>query len=225
MNRILAYYKLNIKILIQDKIPLLWSIVVPSIFLFLNKNLIHDPLELRFWWAYIIINSYLLGVGLTIMRMKETGTLKTLFSISRQPFLFFFGNLLTQITFCFLSISVFDLIAIILINLPIATLFLSSYIIIILSIPVAFLGMLLTLFHKVHVNSLTTILNMILLVFLLGMNVPGVLQKINPIFYFANLTVMKSSTELIEYVSVSILFILIGVVCIRKFSVIPVDKR
>lgn len=225
MIQILSYYKYNIKILAQDKIPLIWSILVPSIFLYFNRNFIYEVKDLRFWWAYIIITSYIYGVGIYAMTMKETGTLKTLFSISNTPFFFFFGNLLTQITYCIICVGIFNIGAVLFFKFSFFKVLSNSIIIIFLSIPIAFLGMTLTLFKKIHVNSLSSLVNIIMMIFFFSMNVSGPLQKLNPIRFYADIITLQSKTEIIYYVITGFLFMLLGLICIARFSVIPVDKR
>jgi len=225
MVQVISYYKYNIKILAQDKIPLIWSIIVPSVFLFLNKQFVYTIIDLRFWWAYIIISSYIYGVGIYAMTMKESGTLKTLFSISNTPFLFFFGNLLTQITYCVVCVSIFNIIAILLFRFSFLLIFYYSIKIILLSIPIAFLGMILTLFKKIHVNSLSSLTNIIMMIFFFSMNIDGPLQKVNPIRFYADIILIQTKPALIYYVFTGLLFIILGVVCIIRFSVIPVEKR
>lgn len=225
MVQIISYYKYNIKILAQDKIPLIWSIIVPSVFLFLNKQFVYTIIDLRFWWAYIIISSYIYGVGIYAMTMKESGALKTLFSISNTPFLFFFGNLLTQITYCVVCVSIFNIIAILLFRFSFLLIFYYSIKIILLSIPIAFLGMILTLFKKIHVNSLSSLTNIIMMIFFFSMNIDGPLQKINPIRFYADIILIQTKPALTYYVFTGLLFIILGVACITRFSVIPVEKR
>lgn len=225
MTPVIAYYKYNIKVLLQDKLPLIWSIVVPSIFLFFNKNSIQTELDLRFWWAYIIITSYLYGIGLYSMTMKESGTLKTLFSICYQPFSFFYGNLLTQITYCIFCLSLFDIGAILYLKLSWLTVLSYSLIYIIILIPVAFFSMLFTLFKKIHVNSLSSLTNIILMVFFFSMNIDGPISKINIILYFANIIMLESPKEFILYLIICGLMILCGLVSIIHFSVIPIERR
>lgn len=225
MVQIISYYKYNIKILAQDKIPLIWSIIVPSVFLFLNKQFVYTIIDLRFWWAYIIISSYIYGVGIYVMTMKESGSLKTLFSISNTPFLFFFGNLLTQITYCVVCVSIFNIIAILLFRFSFLLIFYYSIKIILLSIPIAFLGMILTLFKKIHVNSLSSLTNIIMMIFFFSMNIDGPLQKVNPIRFYADIILIQTKPALTYYVFTGLLFIILGVVCITRFSVIPVEKR
>jgi len=159
------------------------------------------------------------------MTMKESGTLKTLFSISNTPFLFFFGNLLTQITYCIICISIFNIVAILFFRFPFILIFYYSIKIILLSIPIAFLGMILTIFKKIHVNSLSSLTNIIMMIFFFSMNIDGPLQKVNPIRFYADIILIQTKTALTYYVFTGLLFIIVGVICITRFSVIPVEKR
>ena len=217
MTPIFAYYKYNIKVLLQDKLPLIWSIAVPSVFLYFNRESISSTLDLRFWWSYIIITSYIYGIGLYAMTMKESGTLKTLFSINYQPFAFFFGNLLTQITYCIFCAGVFNIGAIMYFKLPVLIVFGYSLLNIILLIPVAFLGMVLTAFEKIHVNSLSALANILLMIFFFSMNIDGPISKI--------IIVLQSNKDYIVYIIINFLFILCGMISIKRFSVIPIERR
>lgn len=225
MTAIIAYYRYNIKVLLQDKLPLIWSIAVPLIFLYFNRETIFCALDLRFWWSYIIITSYVYGVGIYTMTMKESGNLKTLFSISYHPYVFFAGNLLTQITYCIICVGAFDIGAIWYFDLPILTVFGYSLMTIFLLIPVAFLGMLLTVFEKVHVNSISTFTNILMMIFFFSMNMDGPIEKINPLIYFANIIVIRSLKDVILYIIISGIFVICGAAAIGHFSVIPIERR
>nr|WP_288825077.1 hypothetical protein [uncultured Clostridium sp.] len=225
MQIILSYYKYNIKILLQDKLPLIWSILIPFVFLLFNNDSINNALDLRYWWAYIIVTSYIYGVGIYSMTLKESGVLKTLFSINYQPFGFFMGNLLTQITYCITCVGIFNIFSTVYLKLYIIDVFVYSLLIILLSIPIAFLSMIITLSKKIHVNSLSAIINILMMIFFFSMSYDTPLNKINPLLYYSNLITLNSRESLIIYVIISLFFVIIGSVCIKKFTVIPIERR
>ena len=60
-NRILAYVILNTKSLLKDKIPFIWSIMLPLIMFIFNINEIVYTEDLVFWWVYMVLCSYIYG--------------------------------------------------------------------------------------------------------------------------------------------------------------------
>ena len=113
LNKIFAYVTINVKSLLKDKIPFLWSVLLPLVMFYIDKDRLAKEGNLIYWWVYMILCSYIYGIGLYALEMKENGCLKTYFSINNSSVDFFIGNLLTQIVFCFVSIGIFDAVAII----------------------------------------------------------------------------------------------------------------
>jgi ABC-2 type transport system permease protein len=225
MNIILSYYKYNIKVLLQDKLPLIWSVLIPVVFLLFNQNSINNAIELRYWWTYIIITSYIYGVGVYSVTMKESGVLKTLFSVSYQPLGFFLANLFTQITYSFTCVFIFDIFSAVYLNISILEVLLYSFIMIILSIPIAFISMVITLPKKIHVNSLSAIINILMMIFFISMSYESPINKVNPLLYYSNLIAVCFTDSIFIYTIISSIFIVIGLLCINKFTVIPIERR
>lgn len=225
MNVIKAYYKLNMKMLFKDKLAFIWSIFLPSIFLILNKDTIKGILDMRYFWSYVIFSSYVFGVGLHSLIQKEEGTLKTYFSIKESRIEFFIANVLTQITFCFISIFLFNLFGTMLFKMNFLLMVIYSFILIILSIPVAFLFFNITLIKNIHVNSLNTFLTIITMIFLFIMNIDTIFNLINPLLYISNILVIDSFNEILLYVGISITCVISGLYSIKSYSVISNEKR
>lgn len=104
LNKISAYVILNVKSLVKDKIPFVWSILLPLIMYVFNKEQITKESDLTYWWIYMISCSYIYGVGLFALELKEDGCLRTIFSIDNSPANFFLGNLITQIAFVCIAV-------------------------------------------------------------------------------------------------------------------------
>lgn len=221
----MAYYFLNLKMLNKDKLTLIWTTLLPSVFLMINFNNVHDLLELRFWWTYIIVTSYVFGIGIHALRQKEDGTLKTYFSIKNTPLLFFLANLFTQITFSFVSILLFNLLASLLFNFSIILLTYYSTLLILISIPFAFFCYNISLIRKVHFNSLTTCASMFIFVCMVMMSVNTNLNMFNPIIYISQTLTMSSIQEYLVYTVVSLFCIATGGYSIKHYSAISHEVR
>ncbi len=139
MNIVKAYYILNMKMLIKDKLSFIWAIFLPSTLFIFNTKEFYDVIDMRFYWAYIIFSAYVFGVGLHSLNLKEQGTLKTYFSIRESRVELFVANILTQITFSFISIFFFNLFSYLTIKTDIWLMLIYSIILIFAAIPVAFL--------------------------------------------------------------------------------------
>ena len=113
LNSILAYVTFNIKALLKNKISFVWSIALPLVMFWIDKDAISSEIELIYWWVYMVLCSYIYGIGLYALELRESGSLRTIFSIQRSSWSFFLGNLLTQILFCIMIIGIIHLVVII----------------------------------------------------------------------------------------------------------------
>lgn len=225
MYPIIAYLKYNIKMLSKDKLPMVWSILLPSIFLIINKTNVLYVQDLRFWWSYIIVSSYIYGIGLYALSLRESGCLKTTFSINHNRFSFFFGILLTQVLYSFVCITIFNILVFMIYRFHVMALFLYSNAMILLLIPIGFLGFSITLIKKIHVNSLSTLVNIIFMVLFYLLSFNTEYYYINPLYYFSNVIMIRTILEIIFFLVTSIIMILIGVYSIKQFSAIPTERR
>ena len=101
--KILAYTILNMKSLLKDKISFIWAILLPMVMFLLNFQNIENEKDFIPWWVYMVLCSFVYGIGVYTLELKETGCLRTIFSIHYSPIAFFLGNLTTQIIFSVLS--------------------------------------------------------------------------------------------------------------------------
>lgn len=225
MNQIMAYFIYNIKMLSKDKLPIFWSVILPSVFLILNKDNISGEQDLRFWWGYIIITSYIFGIGLYALTLKESGVLKTSFSISDKPMFFFLGNLLTQIIFSGVCMLLFNGFVVFLYRFSVWKLLVYSVQMMVMLIPVAFFGFCITLIRKVHVNSLSTFANIVFMVLFYSLGIPTDFYKINPLYYFSNVIMINNPRDFVLYAGISLAMVLAGSYSIFKFTPLPIERR
>ena len=89
LNSILAYVTFNIKALFKNKISFVWSIALPLVMFWIDKDAISSEIELIYWWVYMVLCSYIYGIGLYALELRESGSLRTIFSIQRSSWSFF----------------------------------------------------------------------------------------------------------------------------------------
>lgn len=220
-----SYAVFNIKMLLKDKIPLLWSIALPLITFFMNYNIVSTEWDMTYWWVYIIVCSYIYGVGVYALQLKEQGSLKTIFSINKSPGCFFLGNLFTQIIFSLVSVNLLNVVVVIVRDLSFFKLFFYSLATIIISIPVAFFGYNLTLIKKIHANTINSIFTMLIFGLFILLNTDMKLNYYNPLAFMANMIIERSLKNIGYYLMFSILVITISVYSIVKFEPISNERR
>lgn len=225
LNKISAYVILNVKSLLKDKIPFIWSILLPLIMYVLNREQIYKESDLTYWWIYMILCSYIYGVGLYALELKEDGSLRTIFSIDNSPVNFFLGNLMTQIVFCIISVSLFNLVVIWEKKFSFFVITAYSLIAIILCIPCAFLGFGFTLIRKVHANTIKTIFSILIFGMFMLLNTTSNLNKYNPMFYISKILIDQSLYNIILYAAASICSIVLGIIGILKFNPNSNERR
>ena len=69
MNQVLAFVEVNMKLLVKDKLSFIWSIVLPTVMLLTNRGNVRGYEDLRFWWVYIIVSSFLFGIGIYALQL------------------------------------------------------------------------------------------------------------------------------------------------------------
>lgn len=225
MSIVKAYYKLNIIMLMKEPIPLIWSVALPAIFLFINLGVIQSESDLSFFWSYIILSTYIIGVGVHAVRLRESGSLKTYFSIKESRFPFFYATVLFQITFNFISITIINILATFLIGLHFLDLFIMSSILIILALPLCYFSFLFTLFKNISVNTLSTIVSIILFLSLILMPSNHVVNQVNPLYLLSSLASVQSFEVYVYYFIMSVVLITVGLFSIKKYSVFSDERR
>lgn len=224
MRVVKAYYILNLKMLRNEIFTLIWSLLLPVIFLTLNINNIHSLYDLRFFWAFIIISCFFYGVGIHAAKLRNEGLLKTYFSITESRYEFFFANILTQMTFIFFSFLLFNITASIIFQFNMFQLTYYSTFLIILSIPIAFLSFTLTLITKINANDVSTIVSILMLVSFITLFSTD-FNHFNLIRIVGDLLIDHTLNGYILYSIVSISSIILGLFSLKKYSVISLESR
>lgn len=225
INIVLAYFLVNIKTLMKDKISLIWSIVLPTIFMLTNQANIHNLLDVRYYWAYIIFNSYIFGIGIHAIRQREFGTLKTFFSIKDSRWEFFWANVFTQICFIELTLIIFNLFITLTTGFSFIKMMVLSSVLLFLMLPIAFLSFIISIFEKIHVNTLSSILTMLIMICLLALGVQKPINCINPLYYASNILLIDKGMEVLIYSIISVLSIAGGCWSIKNYSAASNEVR
>lgn len=225
MHIIKAYYILNLKMLNKDKLTLFWNISIPTAFMLMNKSYIHEISDMRFYWTYTIVGAYILGIGMNALRQREAGNLRTYFSIKPARMEFFLSMVLTQVTFCLISLLCVNLIATIMFGFNLMLLMVSTFKLIILSLPLCFLSFAITLWHSMNSNTANTIASISIFIFFMLIGNNQTWDRINPVVYIGNLLMMNTLGEYVIYIVLSGLFLIIGLYSIKNYSILSVERR
>lgn len=218
LNSILAYVTFNIKALLKNKISFVWSIALPLVMFWIDKDAISSEIELIYWWVYMVLCSYIYGIGLYALELRESGSLRTIFSIQRSSWSFFLGNLLTQILFCIISIGIFDIVVIIAKEFSITHILFYSIYTILVCIPFAFLSYVVTLLPSVHADTIRTIFSVVIFGMFMLLSTDLAINRYNPMFYISQMLMQKTMNNLILYSIVSLVSIALGMLGIIKFE-------
>lgn len=224
-SKILAYTILNMKSLLKDKIPFVWSILLPMVMFMMNFHNIKTEKDLTPWWVYMSLCSFIYGIGVYALELKESGCLRTIFSISYSPTAFFLGNLVTQIIFSVISIYLFDIVVGIFKQFSIPHLMVYSFETIVLCIPFAFLGYGVTLLKKLHVNSIRTIFTIVMFGMFLMVGRDTKLNMYHPFYCVSNLVISYSTKKLSVYCIFAVISFVLGGISILRFDPNSNERR
>lgn len=224
-HRIIAYTILNTKSLVKDKIPFIWSIMLPLVMFLFNINEVIYAEDLTFWWVYMVLCSYIYGVGVYALELKEEGCLRTIFSINNSSADFFIGNILTQMIFSFLSIFLFNLFVVFFKEFSFLQLMLYGSETIVLCLPFAFLSCGLTLFKKVHASTIRTIFNILVITMFMLMSTETVLNQYNPMYCVSLFIINRDIKNAIAYILFTILSIFLGICGVLLFDPNSNERR
>lgn len=225
INKVTAYVELNLKSLLKDKISFLWSILLPMVMFYINKDILSTEEDLVYWWVYMLLCSYIFGVGLYALDLKESGSLRVIFSIDSSSFTFFCGNLFTQIIFSAISILLFDGIVLLIKPFSFIKMFEYSMVYILLCLPLAFLGYGFTLLKKMHANSIRTISSILIFGMFMLLSTESDFNRYNPMYYLAQILNQKNLSGVLEYILFAGVCILIGFAAIYKFEPNSNERR
>ena len=224
MVKVFAFVKMNLLILMKNKLSFAWSIMLPTIIFFINRDNITSVNDIVYWLVFIIINIFLYGVGLQALEEKDSGVLSIIFSINWIPFEYFTGLLLTQIIYSIVVTTIFGLVPMAILGFNYGVLLLLSLLTIIVSIPIAFLSYNVTFLKSLHSKTVTSILNIISFLFFITLGIDSPINIINPYIVIGRQvnTIMQGKIDIV-YLLVSILIIMLSLPSIIYFR--PLSKE
>ena len=224
MVKVFAFVKMNLLILMKNKLSFAWSIMLPTIIFFINRDNITSINDIVYWLVFIIINIFLYGVGLQALEEKDSGVLSIIFSINWIPFEYFTGLLLTQIIYSIVVTTIFGLVPMAILGFNYGVLLLLSLLTIIVSIPIAFLSYNVTFLKSLHSKTVTSILNIISFLFFITLGIDSPINIINPYIVIGRQvnTIMQGKIDIV-YLLVSILIIILSLPSIIYFR--PLSKE
>lgn len=224
MVKVFAFVKMNLLILMKNKLSFVWSIMLPTIIFFINRENITSINDIVYWLVFIIINIFLYGVGLQALEEKDSGVLSIIFSINWIPFEYFTGLLLTQIIYSIVVTTIFGLVPMAILGFNYSVLLLLSLLTIIVSIPIAFLSYNVTFLKSLHSKTVTSILNIISFLFFITLGIDSPINIINPYIVIGRQvnSIMQGKIDIV-YLLVSILIIMLSLPSIIYFR--PLSKE
>ncbi|MGN0289821.1 MAG: hypothetical protein ACI4DQ_09435 [Lachnospiraceae bacterium] len=225
INIIKAYYILNMKMLLREKISFIWSIVLPAVMIVMYQENGYTEMDMRYYYAYIIFSSYLFGVGLHSIQVRQSGSLKVFFSIREARYEFFIANILTQITYSCICVSILNVIITILYKLNFLILCGEMLIMIIGAIPIAFASCVLSLIKNVRYGNINTVATICVMIFLFLIKMPFWWNIFNPLYLTSNILLIHSWRDFGIYILISTAAIFMGIMSIRHYSVISGEVR
>lgn len=225
MKRIMAYVILNVKSLLKDKLPFAWSVFLPLVMFYVEKDHMTQEQDLAYWWIYMILCAYFYGVGLYALELKESGCLRTIFSIYNSSVIFFTGNLITQIIFCIISLSIFNLSVFLIKAFSFMQLMKHSMILVFLCIPFAFGGYTLVLLKRAHANTIRTLLSIALFGMFMFLSIDTSYNQFNPMYYMAMILTNYTPENLAVYAYISFIALILGGMGILQFDPNSNERR
>lgn len=224
MIKVFAFVKMNLLILMKNKLSFAWSIMLPTIIFFISRDNITSVNDIVYWLVFIVINIFLYGVGLQALEEKDSGVLSIIFSINWIPFEYFTGLLLTQIIYSIVVTTIFGLIPMAILGFNYGVLLLLSLLTIIVSIPIAFLSYNVTFLKSLHSKTVASILNIISFLFFITLGIDSPINIINPYIVIGRQvnSIMQGKIDIV-YLLVSILIIMLSLPSIIYFR--PLSKE
>ena len=181
MYEILSICRLNLAILLKDKVAFGWTAALPTVLLMINRQNISSASEIIYFLIYIYFNAFA-GIGVYVLREKDYGTLSTIFSIKWIPVQYFLGTVLTQILFSILCAMLFNIALVVLTNVSLLSAVYAGLVALVVCLPTAFLSYNLTLIKGIHSSTMTSILNVSFFGFFILLSSNANLNQFNPFY-------------------------------------------
>ncbi|CAJ1183692.1 hypothetical protein [Companilactobacillus paralimentarius] len=103
-------FKLQLKMIMQEKIVFFYTLIVPIIMAFLNNNLNFRGNEVLYiYWAYIVVTTVLNGFLMNLIRVRESGFFKQPSELIDSNFSILFTAFFAQLLVIQIQIFIFNL--------------------------------------------------------------------------------------------------------------------
>lgn len=221
---VLAYYYINMKSLFLDKISFLWSIALPLVMFVINQAYVTRETDLAYYWCYMIVSSFVFGLGIYAVEMRESGCLKTYFSINNSKWAYMIGNFLTQVTYTMICLFAFNFFLTFYMDFDFLHMTLYSSLIMLLCIPMAIGSYVVCLFRKLYSSTIKTLATIIIFFLLVIVNSDYGVNRINPVYFIPNI-MQGNKIDLTVYVAWAFLSIVVGAIGIRCFHATSIERR
>lgn len=225
MNIVKAYYILNMKMLLKEKLSFIWSIILPAVMIVLYQQNGYTELDMRYYYAYIIFSSYVFGVGVHSVEVRQNGSLKVFFSIREAKYPFFIANILTQVTFSTICICILNIMVVLLYRLNFLVLSIEMIIMLLGALPIAFASCGLSLIKNIHYGNINTIATILITICLFLVGRQSKWNILNPLYLTSNILLIQSWKSVGVYLAISIGAILLGIFSIQNYTVMSCEVR
>ncbi|MBR3216664.1 MAG: hypothetical protein IKF69_09575, partial [Exiguobacterium sp.] len=168
MHQITSYFFMYAKVVVTDKVPFIWTFVIPLVIALTQSfsdirqatTAEYYP-GLSYFWVYIILATYVNGVGMELARMREYGLMKTYVMISGNKLTYVIAVILAQLLFASISLTLFTTVVTLVHGFFSFKLIATSLLVLIGSIPFAVASVAITTL-PVKVSSLGTFANILM---------------------------------------------------------------
>ncbi|MCQ4090178.1 hypothetical protein [Exiguobacterium sp. LL15] len=235
MYSIPSYFTLYLRIMLTDKIPVFWSLIFPLILAFVFGSRL-DFTEnsflsfLALFWGYILLSIYVNGIGLQLARMREHGLMKTYIMISGSKIGCILALVLVQLVFAAVSLSVFTTILMLVFGFFSPLTLLLAYLVLLLSISLAFASIALTMLPA-KISSMSTLINIVMYpLFLFANSQPDRWYSyLNPFYVMKTLGLAVSEhvtgASLLILTVVLVVYLLLGLFSVKRFNLMSLLTR
>jgi ABC-2 type transport system permease protein len=244
MRKLYGILVLDFKTALSDKVSFFWNLVLPLFSALVLQQTIIKSIQTEeqflhyfsWFWIFIIISSFIYGIGLKLARFRDSGLLKTYIMISGTKGIFILGTIIVQFLITFASLMIFSLTMCVLYKLSFTMMILVPIILLICSIPFAIATLLLASLPLKH-KTLNPLIGILMYpLFLLAINVnyesSTWISLINP---FNNLYVTAYNIRLLlsdNYNSINLtpllflsFYLFVGLLSVRKINLLSRVKR
>ncbi|CAM4323407.1 hypothetical protein [Weissella hellenica] len=250
MNKVKALYKVYIVSSLNNKVVFMYNLLLPIVYLLAtNLKYFFQPVQTTnqelintasYFWAYIIIVTLLNMVTFEMLSERESGYFKELFFIVGSKWHILLADLLAQVTILVLEITLFNIVFLVIFRTINFGILLGGLLAtLLLTIPVTCSSCIfLILKVKAQTAPIIETITLFGMFTLLGIKNENTLIKIvnllNPVEYLAqnsnNISLLMlgnipSGTYVIQFITITTFYILIGVWGLSKFTISPIENR